>query len=62
MEHDHIATDTCDTCKAEAVPGTQHYHLGSPVLFLCRACDPKSFDEIAREDINRWLEGQTDQV
>lgn len=56
MEHDHIATDTCDTCNATA-QGTLFYHLGSPVLFQCRTCDPKSYEQHAQADIDHWLAG-----
>jgi hypothetical protein len=41
-----IECDTCDTCRKYNI-GVMHFHLGTPVLFLCRDCQPKAFTPIA---------------
>lgn len=56
-----IKCDRCDDCGCKGL-GVMHEahvadHVLSPVLFLCRQCDPTSFDNVARRDIDTWLEG-----
>ena len=51
-----IATQECDMC-CERKPGVLFHHLGSPVMFECRDCNPKAFETQSRHDIDRWLEG-----
>ena len=40
-----VKRDKCDMhdCKRENVEGTEYYHNGTPVLFVCSYCDPKAF-------------------
>lgn len=33
---------TCDTCRKRST-GTMHYHNGTPVLFECGVCNPRSY-------------------
>lgn len=37
-----IKSCRCDVCKERAV-GVEHLNYGVPVLFECRACQPKGF-------------------
>lgn len=58
LDNDHIRTSECDDCRARA-PGTLLHCRGTPVLFLCKRCDPRSFEMIARENIRLYLAGGT---
>lgn len=51
-----IKTCTCDDCGRRG-PGVEYTNLGAPVLFVCRACEPKKFEQVARKDIDSWLNG-----
>lgn len=33
-------TDTCDLCHRHAA-GTEHYHMNTPVLFVCDGCESR---------------------
>lgn len=52
-----ICRASCDSCK-ETDLGVMFSHLGAPVLFQCRRCDPKNFEVQSRRDIDSWLSGQ----
>jgi hypothetical protein len=51
-----IKTCKCDDCGRTA-PGLEYTSLGSPVLFVCKHCEPKRFEDVARKDIDSWLQG-----
>jgi hypothetical protein len=51
-----IKTCKCDECDHTA-PGVEYTSLGSPVLFVCKHCEPKGFEKQARQDIDSWLAG-----
>lgn len=52
----HTTTTHCDECGAKA-PGVMLHHSGTPVLFVCKNCDPPAFERQARSDISAWLSG-----
>jgi hypothetical protein len=56
MSDNRIIKDKCDCCGKREL-GVELYHLGTPVLFHCRGCQPKTFEQQARVDIDRWLSG-----
>lgn len=43
-----VKTCRCDQCRKTGV-GLEYYHLETPVLFICRACEPKHFVERATQ-------------
>lgn len=51
-----IKTCKCDDCGRTA-PGLEYTSLGSPVLFVCKNCEPAKFERVARKDIDSWLSG-----
>lgn len=57
MEHNRIATGTCDCCNAKGPGVLQHDYNEVPVLFECRRCAPDAFERVARRDVDGWLAG-----
>lgn len=55
MEFDYITTAECDGCGRRN-PGVMFHHHGTPVLFLCATCDHQSFERVARQDIDEWVD------
>lgn len=57
----NIKRDRCDDCGCKGLGVMHEAPIGdgvsSPVLFLCRQCDGRSFDSVARRDIDSWLSG-----
>lgn len=53
-----ITTSHCSDCGAKG-PGVEFHSHGAPILFLCRACTPMTFEKVSRGDIDRWLAGGT---
>lgn len=49
-----IRSDRCDCCKERAV-GVEHVLRGTPVLFQCRTCAPKSFEDAAEALVGRVI-------
>lgn len=49
-----IKTSICNDCGRKG-PGIEHRHEGYPVLFVCKYCEPVTFEKTARTDIDRWL-------
>lgn len=45
-----IETCRCDSCEERNV-GIMYLHYGSPVLFVCRDCQPKQFTEYASAEV-----------
>jgi len=46
----NIITCRCDQCNKRDL-GIEHYHMETPVLFICRRCDPKQFKELATQHV-----------
>lgn len=51
-----ISTSTCDDCGRRG-PGVEYFDHGAPVYFTCKACEPRTFEKVARNDIDAWLNG-----
>lgn len=52
----------CDDCGCRAL-GTEVLapivdNDLSPILFICKDCDPRLFERVARRDIDSWLVGE----
>lgn len=52
-------TDRCDDCGCRAlgieIEAPIIDNMMSPILFLCKDCDPRLFEKVARRDIDDWL-------
>lgn len=58
MDNDNYITKCeCDSCGAKTLCVLFHCH-GTPVLAECRACNPITFESLARQEIAAWLEGR----
>lgn len=51
-----ISTSTCDDCGRRG-PGVEYYSHSAPVYFTCKHCEPRTFERVARGDIDTWLNG-----
>jgi hypothetical protein len=56
MDCDHITRNKCDTCDTTST-GVMFHCGGTPVLFLCRTCDPAHYAHHAAVQIDTWLAG-----
>lgn len=54
--HNHITTTRCDLCAGHG-PAVLHHYQGTPHTAVCKACDPRYFEAVARQDIDAWLAG-----
>jgi hypothetical protein len=51
-----ITRSTCDTCNTTST-GVMFHCNGTPVLFQCRTCNPKTYETYAQLQIDTWLRG-----
>jgi hypothetical protein len=56
MKNAETLKDTCDCCGDKDL-GVLYSHLGTPVVFTCRRCEPLAFDAVAHDEIKEWLNG-----
>ena len=47
----YIGVCQCDECREEKIT-VIHKHMDTPVLAVCRDCNPRSFEEHAKRDID----------
>lgn len=52
-----IKFNKCDECGSKATGVLFHDH-GAPVLFVCRGCDPRTFEAVAQADMERYMAGE----
>lgn len=43
-----IKSCRCDQCRKLGL-GLEYYHMETPVLFICRECEPKQFIEYSTQ-------------
>lgn len=52
----YLGVCQCDDCLQEKI-SVIHKHMDTPVLAVCRDCNPRSFEEHAKREIDSWLNG-----
>ena len=54
-----IKRSKCDDCGCDNLGVEVHAPCADgewvPVFFVCRFCEPKIFENVARQDIDSWL-------